>query len=83
MKVPFQMNSNMLNRVEIWAVGRVFVNSNAMSFKEKSDNLHSIYWSMVLLEFGIANGAIYVCHDWEEEHLEEAMIDKCIDRTNH
>jgi len=38
MKVPFQVNPNMLNRVEVWTVGRVFVNNNAMSLKDKSDN---------------------------------------------
>jgi len=82
-KVPFQVNPNKFNRVEIRTIWRVFINNNAMPLEEKSDSLCSMHWSIVFLEFGIANSAVDVVNDWEEESLEEATIDKCVDRTNN
>ena len=50
-----------------------------MSLEEKSDNTYSMHWSIVLLQFSIANSAVDVVNDWEEGSLEEATIDKCVD----
>ena len=56
-------------------VGKVFVNNNNMSFEEKCDNLCHLHWSILLLEFGIANSMVYIVHDQEVKHLEEVAID--------
>jgi len=50
-----------------------------VALKEFSDYLRCMHWSIVLLKFGIANGAVDVINDWEEEGLKQPTIDGSID----
>ena len=47
--------------------------------QEMLNYLRSMYWSIVLLKFGITNSPINMVNDWEEEELKQMIIDESID----
>ena len=79
MEITFEVNPDMFNRAKVWAVGRVSINRNIMELEELLNNLGCMNWSVVLLKFRIANGAVDMIDDWEK-NLKQPTIDTSIDQ---
>jgi len=56
----------MLNRIQVRGVGRMGLEWNSVTFKERQHEFGSVYLGVILLEKRISEGCPYVLENWKQ-----------------
>ena len=58
---------DMFDGIELRRVGRVFIDLNVMLIKLFSNNRCSMHWSIILLKYSVADGAVNALRDRKDK----------------
>ena len=73
---------DMFDGIEVWRVGRVFVDLNVVLLKPFG-NQCSMHWRIILLKYSVADSVVNALHDRKDKVLQPLEAHSCIHRFHN